>query len=79
MKRFHVSLVNGSGFYVEADFITRRSDVTQVRGVIFFWSKPHWYSRRRMVGSVDWQLVTGVWQVKTVSSAEIAKELGVKL
>lgn len=81
MKTFRVQLVNGHTFEVEADFISRKmEDLEQGRGTIFFWDKPHWYSQRRCVGSVDWQVICYACRVKAnKTGAEIAKELGVKL
>lgn len=79
VKTFRVHLVNGQSFEVEADLVTQKMDSAQTRGVVYFWNKPHWYSSRHWVCSVDWQTVITVWQVKTRTGAEIAKELGVRL
>lgn len=65
----------GDSHDIVADFMTVDYNIATMR----FWRKPHWYSRRRMIGC------TNGYQFKVVTSRieeqdyEIAHMLGVRL
>jgi len=77
VKTFRVRFIVGAEAEIQADFVT--AEIMMGNGNVFFWRKPHWYSRRRCVAVLDWAAALAVLALDPESDAKLAKALGVQL
>lgn len=74
---FVVMVATPTGFRetakIEAHFMTGPSC-----GEVMFWTKPHWYSRRRCVAIVDWRYTVAI-RNEASTNADWLKDAGVQI